>query len=358
MRLRQSGLWLMRKARRLSAAAPTACLGLLMAGGMLTCAAYAQQIVNVYSSRHYDTDDTLYRNFTAATGIAVRVIEGDADTLLARIKREGEFSPADLFIAVDAGRLHRGVEEGIFSGVESSVLSERIPASLRHPQGLWFGLSKRVRLFIVDPQRVDPATVSSYEMLADPNQSARVLIRSSNNIYNQSLVASLAHHLGPEQAEAWCRGLVANMARGPQGGDTDQIRALAAGEGDVAVVNHYYFARMLSGDNAADRTIAEKLRVIFPNQQDRGAHVNVSGAAVLKHAPHRANAVRLLEYLTTPEAQQSFAIANHEFPVVADVPLSPVLESLGEFVGDELNASVLGSNNAAAVRMMDRARWR
>lgn len=318
----------------------------------------AQQIVNVYSSRHYDTDDALYRNFTAATGIAVRVIEGDADTLLARIKREGEFSPADLFIAVDAGRLHRGVQEGVFSGVESGVLSDRIPASLRHPQGLWFGLSKRVRLFIVDPQRIDPATVSSYEMLADPDQSARILIRSSSNIYNQSLVASLLHHLGQEQAEAWCRGLVANMARGPQGGDTDQIRAVAAGEGDVAVTNHYYFARMLSGDNAADRTIAEKLQVIFPNQQDRGAHVNVSGAAVLKHAPNRANAVRLLEYLTTPEAQQAFAIANHEFPVVADVPLSPVLESLGDFVGDELNASVLGSNNAAAVRMMDRARWR
>jgi iron(III) transport system substrate-binding protein len=358
MLLWRTGSWPARKDQRRSAACLPVFLGLLMSGGMLTSAAFGQRVVNVYSSRHYDTDDTLYRNFTAATGIGVRVIEGDADTLLARIKREGEFSPADLFIAVDAGRLQRGVQEGVFSPVESTVLADRIPVSLRHPDGLWFGLSKRVRLFIVDPGRVDPATVATYEMLADPKQSARVLIRSSNNIYNQSLVASLAHHLGQAEAEAWCRGLVANMARGPQGGDTDQIRALAAGEGDIAVTNHYYFARMLAGDNAADREIAGRLRVVFPNQQDRGAHVNVSGAAVLKHAPNRASAIRLLEYLTTPEAQQAFAIANHEFPVVAGVELSSVLESLGAFVGDELNASILGDNNAAAVRMMDRARWR
>ncbi len=317
----------------------------------------AQPVVNVYSSRHYDTDEALYKNFTAETGIEVRIIEGDADTLLARIKREGEFSPADVFIAVDAGRLHRGVTEGVFAPVESSTLSQRIPASLRHPEGLWFGLSKRVRVLIIDPTRVQPAQVDTYEKLAAPDQTARVLIRSSNNLYNQSLLASLIHHWGEEQAEAWCRGLVAKLARAPQGGDTDQIRALAAGEGDVAVSNHYYFARMLSGDNAADREIAAKLQVVFPNQQDRGAHVNVSGAAVLKHSPNRANAIRLLEYMTTPAAQQAYAIANNEFPVVDGVELSDVLKSLGTFKGDEVNASVLGNNNAAAVRMMDRVQW-
>jgi len=332
--------------------------GLTLAFGIWATDSSAQQVVNVYSSRHYDTDNVLYTKFTAATGIVVRVIEGEADALLARIKREGEFSPADVFIAVDAGRLHRGVEEGVFAAIASETLAERIPDALRHPSGLWFGLSRRARVFIIDPDRVDPAAVDSYEKLADPTQSARVLIRSSSNIYNQSLVASLIHHLGESKAEAWCRGLVANMARQPQGGDTDQIRALAAGEGDVAVCNHYYFARLLASDNAADREIANKLRVIFPNQQDRGVHVNISGAAVLKHAPNRSNAIRLIEYLTTPPAQQAYAIANNEFPVVAGVELSDVLKSLGEFRGDDLNASILGNNNAGAVRMMDRSQWR
>lgn len=326
--------------------------------GLWAADSSAQQVVNVYSSRHYDTDDALYRNFTAATGIRVRVIEGDADALLARVKREGEFSPADVFIAVDAGRLHRGVEEGVFAGIESKTLAQRIPSSLRHPDGLWFGLSKRARVIVIDPRRVDPTAVDTYEKLGDPNLSARVLIRSSSNIYNQSLVASLMHHWGEAKAEAWCRGLVANLARPPQGGDTDQIRALAAGEGDVAVCNHYYFARLLVSDNAADRELASKLQVVFPNQQDRGVHVNVSGAAVLKHAPNRANAIRFIEYLTTPEAQQGYAIANNEFPVVAGVELSDVLKSFGEFRSDELNASILGNNNAGAVRMMDRSQWR
>jgi iron(III) transport system substrate-binding protein len=345
--------------RRYLALAPALALAILaLTLGLWPSDLAAQQVVNVYSSRHYDTDEALYKNFTAETGIEVRIIEGDADTLLARIKREGEFSPADLFIAVDAGRLHRGVTEGVFAPVESSTLSERIPASLRHPDGLWFGLSKRVRVLIIDPTRVQAAQVDSYEKLAAPDQTARVLIRSSNNLYNQSLLASLIHHWGEEKAEAWCRGLVAKLARAPQGGDTDQIRALAAGEGDVAVSNHYYFARMLSGDNAADREIAAKLQVVFPNQQDRGTHVNVSGAAVLKHSPNRANAIRLLEYMTTPAAQQAYAIANNEFPVVDGVELSDVLKSFGTFKGDDVNASVLGNNNAAAVRMMDRAQWR
>jgi len=314
-------------------------------------------VVNVYSSRHYDTDIVLYKQFEQATGIKVNVIEGDTDALLTRITREGDLSPADVFIAVDAGRLHKATELGVLQPVESDVLSERIPESLRHPDGLWFGLSKRVRVFLISPDMPEDF-VTTYEELADPEIDGGLLIRSSSNIYNQSLVGSLLAYHGPQATEEWAQGVVANFARKPQGGDTDQIRALAAGEGEIAVANHYYFARMLAGDNAKDRAAAQKLKLVFPNQADRGAHVNVSGAGVVKNAPNRENAIRLLEYLTTAEAQTQYALANHEYPVVEDVELTEVLKSFGEFKSDEINASVLGDNNREAVRVMDRAGWR
>jgi iron(III) transport system substrate-binding protein len=326
-------------------------------GGLPAAPAVADEEVNVYTSRHYDSDDELYQLFERQTGIKVNLIEGDTDALLTRLKREGELSPGDIFIAVDAGRLHQAVEADILAPLDSPVLEERIPAYLRHPEGLWFGLSKRVRVILLSPQ-VPADFVTTYEELADPKLDGGLIIRSSSNIYNQSMVASLLTHWGPEKTRDWAEGLVENLARTPQGGDRDQVRAVAAGEGEVAVANHYYFARMLVGDDASDRAAASKLRLVFPDQDGRGAHVNVSGAGLLRSAPNRDNAVKLLEFFATPEAQELWAVANYEYPAVQGVELPQVLKDFGEFRGDELNAAQLGTQNREAVRIMDRAGWR
>ncbi|MEM1108457.1 MAG: Fe(3+) ABC transporter substrate-binding protein [Planctomycetota bacterium] len=325
--------------------------------GIFVPASAQESVVNLYTSRHYDTDEVLYKQFTEDTGIAVNVIEGKADELIARLKREGELSPADVFIAVDAGRLHKAVEQGVLQPVESSVLSERIPANLRQPEGLWFGLSKRFRIILLAPG-MPSDFVSTYEELAEDKIDGGLLIRSSSNIYNQSLLASLIEYHGEEAVVQWAQGVVGNMARAPQGGDTDQIRALAAGEGELAVANHYYLARLMASSKKTDRKVAEGLQVVFPNQDGRGAHVNISGAGVVKGAPNRDNAVRFLEYLTTANAQKQFAVANHEFPVVEGVELSEVLKTFGDFKGDEINAAKLGEGNRDAVKVMDRAGWR
>ncbi|HEX7003955.1 MAG TPA: Fe(3+) ABC transporter substrate-binding protein [Trueperaceae bacterium] len=315
-------------------------------------------VVNVYSSRHYPTDEELYEEFTDETGIEVNVIEADADELIARIESEGRNSPADVFITVDAGRLWRAEQAGILASVDSEVLEERIPENLRHPEGKWFGLTQRVRVIVYNEEAVDPSELSTYEDLADERWDDRICIRSSSNVYNQSLVASLIAANGAEATEEWAEGLVDNMARRPQGGDTDQILAVAAGECDVAVVNHYYLARLIASDDPADREVAEKVGLFFPNQEGRGAHVNISGAGVVATAPHPENAVRFIEYLTSPEAQEIFAQGNNEFPVVDGVPASEVAESFGEFVADDVNIALLGENNPEAVMLMDRAGWR
>ncbi len=317
----------------------------------------AEGEVNVYSARHYDTDDALLRRFTEETGIKVNIIEGKSDVLLARIGQEGDLSPADVFITVDAGRLRQAEEKGVFQPTKSKKLESQIPASLRHPDGLWFGLTKRARVMVVSKDRVPEAVVLDYEDLVSPEWKGRVLIRSSSNIYNQSLVASIIEAVGPEKAEAWCKGIVGNLARTPQGGDRDQIRGVAAGEGDVAVVNHYYLARMIEGSEA-DREAASKVRVLFPNQQGRGTHVNVSGAGVVKNAPNRENAVRFIEFLAGNEAQARFASGNQEYPVAEGIDITPVLKGFGPYRPDQLNAAKLGSNNKTAVRIMDRAGWR
>lgn len=314
-------------------------------------------VVNVYSARHYDADDALFERFTEETGIRVNLIEGRSDELLARLRQEGRLSPADVFITVDAGRLYRAEEQGVFQSVESDVLVDRVPEPLRHPDGLWFGLTKRVRVIVASRERVPTDLELSYEDLTDPRWRGRVLIRSSSNIYNQSLVASMIESHGPSETEAWCRGLVANLARTPQGGDRDQIRAVAAGEGDVAVVNHYYYAQMMAGGEA-DRRAAESVRVIFPNQEGRGAHVNISGAGVVRSAPNRENAIRFLEYLVGSDAQETIAAGSHEYPVVDGVATTSILRTLDTFKSDQMNAAKLGKNNAEAVRIMDRAKWR
>ena len=333
----------------------TGAVGLALA---LTASGVAAQEVNLYSSRHYDTDAALYDGFTEQTGIAVNLIEGDADELIERIKAEGRNSPADVLITVDAGRLWRADDAGLLQPVSSQVLDEAIPAELRHPDGKWFGLSQRLRGVVYAKDRVDPSEITSYEDLADPKWQGRICIRSSTNVYNQSLVASMIEADGVEATEAWAQGLVDNLARPPQGGDTDQIEAVAAGECDLAVVNHYYFVRLLESDSEDERAVAEKVDIVFPNQDGRGAHANVSGAGVVATAPNQENAVKFLEYLITPEAQAYFAQGNYEFPVVDGVKLDPVLEQWGEIKTDAINAAKLGENNPEAVKLMDRVGWK
>ena len=315
------------------------------------------QEVNVYSARHYDTDDTIYQKFTRATGIKVNLIEGNSDALLERLKREGKRSIADVFMTVDAGRLYQAEKLGLFQPTKSKILESRIPANLRHSKGLYFGLTKRARIILRSKDRVKAGEITSYEDLAKPKWKGKVLIRSSTNVYNQSLVGSIIAAHGKEQAAQWCKGVVANMARKPQGGDRDQIKAVAAGEGDIAVANSYYFARMLNGTDE-EKAAAAKVEVVFPNQSGRGTHVNISGIGVIKTAPNRKNAIKLIEFLSSDEAQKVFASGNNEYPVVRGVELVPVLKKLGGFKEDVLNPAVFGSNNEKSIRMMDAAGWR
>lgn len=322
-------------------------------------AARAQErIVNVYNARHYGSDEILWKGFTSQTGIRVNVVEGTHDELIQRLIAEGENSPADVLITVDAGRLAFAAAKGVLQPVTTPRLEQNVPAHLRHPEGLWWGLAMRARILVYARDRVDPARLQRYEDLADPQWRGRVLVRSSTNIYNISLVGAILAANGPEKTEEWCRGLVANLARPPQGGDTDQIEAVAAGVGDVAIVNSYYFARLLASEKPEQRAIAEKIGVVFPNQYDRGTHVNISGGAVIRHAPHRDNAVALLEYLVTPEAQRYFADVSLEYPVNPEVPPHPVLQQLGSFRQDTLSAARYAELADQAVRIMDRCGWR
>ncbi|MEM6839456.1 MAG: Fe(3+) ABC transporter substrate-binding protein [Cyanobacteria bacterium P01_C01_bin.120] len=313
--------------------------------------------INLYSSRHYNTDDALYEGFTEQSGIRVNLIEGSADELLERILNEGENSPADVFMTVDAGRLWRATEAGIFAPVSSSVLTERIPANLRHPDGLWFGYSKRARVIMYNRERVNPAELSTYEALTDSKWNGRILVRSSGNIYNQSLVAGMIETNGMEATEAWAEGMVNNFARDPEGNDTAQIKAVAAGLGDIAIANSYYLARLGNSDDPQNQAIFEKVGVFFPNQSGRGTHVNISGAGALNTAPNLEGAIAFLEYLSTPTAQEFFAKGNNEYPVVAGTEVDPVLKNFGDFKEDEVNVEAYGSNADEAVQLMDRAGW-
>ncbi|MEO1852854.1 Fe(3+) ABC transporter substrate-binding protein [Chromohalobacter sp.] len=329
----------------------------LLAGAIFAGDALAEE-VNIYSARHYDSDQALYDAFTEKTGIDVNILEGDSDQLIERIRREGAASPADIMLTVDAGRLWRAEQAGVFQGIESDVLNERLPNAMRHPEGKWFGFSQRVRAIFYDPDDVDPANLKRYEDLADPRFEGDICIRSSNNIYNQSLLASMIAHHGMDDAEAWAQGVVDNMARDPEGGDTDQIRGVASGECDIAVANHYYYVRLLESDDASDREAAESVEILLPNQDGRGAHVNVGGAGVVADAPNRDNAIRFLEFLASDEAQRLFAAGNHEFPVVDGVEVDGTLATWGDFKRDALNINALGEHNPEAIRIFDRVGWR
>lgn len=316
----------------------------------------AEEVVNVYSARHYDTDLALYDQFLETTGVRVRLIEGGSDALIERIANEAEFSPADVLITVDAGRLWRARQRGVLQAVQSSVLTARIPAHLRDADGYWFGLSKRARVIVYNKAAGLPEGVERYEDLAAEALRGQVCMRSSGNIYNVSLLASLIAHNGEPDAEAWARGVVANFRRPPQGNDTAQLKAVAAGECGVSIANTYYLGRLLGAEAEADRAVAAAIGVLFPNQAGRGAHVNISGAGVARHAPHRANAVRFLEYLTGDFAQRLFAEGNNEYPVVGSAT-GPVA-TLGAFPEDTLPATMLGTHQASAVKVFDRAGWR
>ena len=314
-------------------------------------------VVNVYSSRHYDSDKELFRRFTQATGIRVNVLEGPDDQLIERLRSEGNNSPADVLFTVDAGRLWRAQEAGLFQPVNSPILTRSIPSSVREPGNHWFGFTRRARVIMYHKERVKPNEISTYEELADPKWRGQLLIRSSRNVYNQSLVGALIRHIGQARTEKWAQGVAQNLARPPQGGDTDQIRAVAAGVGSLAVSNTYYLARLLKSAKPEDREAAQKIGIIFPNQNSWGTHVNISGAGMVKTAPNRANAQRFLEFLASREAQEALAKGNNEYPVVAGVPLDPVVASFGTFKADPLNASVFGRNNALALKITDRAGW-
>jgi iron(III) transport system substrate-binding protein len=315
-------------------------------------------VVNVYSHRHYEADRELFRRFTELTGITVNVVTATADELITRLENEGAGSPADVLITVDAGRLQRAKERGLVQPVRSDVLEANIPAHLRDPEGEWFGLTQRARVLVYNRGRVRPESLTTYEALAGPEWRGRVLLRSSSNVYNQSLLASLVAHLGAEAAEEWAAGMVRNMARAPSGGDTDQIKAVAAGVGDVAVVNTYYLANLAASESAEERRVAEQVGVVFPNQQGRGTHINVSGASVTRSSKNRENAIRFLEFLSGEEAQGVFAESIREYPVKRGVPWSESLRGWGEFQADTLDLAELGEWNDAAVRIFDRVRWR
>lgn len=322
-----------------------------------------ERVLNLYSARHYQTDEALYANFTRQTGIRIQRVDTDDAGLLARLGSEGSSSPADVILLVDAARLWRAEVDGLFQPVRSQALEARIPTQLRGKddgQGSrWFGMSTRARVVVYDKSRVKAAEVDTYEKLADPANKGRLCTRSGAHPYNLSLFGSMLEHKGPEWTERWLQGLVANMARPPKGGDTDQIRAVASGECAVALANTYYLARLIRSDTAADKAVVERIGVVFPNQSTTGTHVNIAGAAVARYAPHRAAAVQFLEYLAGDEAQAYFANGNNEWPAVAAAKISnPALEGFGRFKAETVPVSRIGMNQVRVQQMLDRVGYR
>jgi iron(III) transport system substrate-binding protein len=332
-------------------------LALLPVALAFPAASLAQEkVLNLYSSRHYETDEALYTNFTKQTGIKINRIEGGEDPLIERIRNEGDKSPADVLITVDAGRLWRAEQMGLFQPVNSKVLASRIPAAYRHPDGLWFGFSQRARIIAYNKAQVKPGEIANYEDLANPKWKGKICTRSAGHVYNLSLMSSLVNYNGEAKTEEWAKAVAGNLARTPKGGDTDQLKAVAAGECDLAISNTYYYFRLLRSQKPDERAVAEKIGVLLPNQGNRGTHVNISGAGVLKHAPNKEAAILFLEYLASDEAQNYFANGNNEWPVVASVKSNnPALATVGKFKTDTLNLATIGKNQPTAQRIADRS---
>ncbi len=314
--------------------------------------------ITLYTHRHYDTDKVVFKTFEEETGVEVRVVKASADELIQKMESEGEQSPADLLISVDAGRLVRAKAKGLLQPVTSSVLEKNIPGYLKDSENNWFGITKRARIIAYDKNKVNPADLSTYEALTAPEWNKKVLIRSSGNIYNQSLLASIIAHHGEAKAGEWAAAMVKNMARSPRGNDRDQVKAILAGEGEVAVINTYYLGKLLNSKDPEEVKAGEAVQIFFPNQDGRGTHINVSGIGVAAHAPNKADAVRFIEYLSRKDVQETFAGTNYEYPVNPAASPSELLISWGEFKEDELPLPKLGELNKKAVITFDEAGWK
>ena len=337
----------------------------LTAGLFGTSALADEQVINLYSARHYPTDEALYSDFTKATGIKINRVDSDDAGIIARLKAEGSASPADLILLVDAARLWKGEVDGMFLPIKSKTLETAVPAQLRSKPTddgtAWFGLSTRARVVVYDKLKINKADVDTYEELGDPKNKGQLCIRSGSHPYNLSLFGAMTEHLGPAATEAWLKGMVDNMARAPKGGDTDQIKAVASGECGIAVTNTYYLARLMRSTNSADKAVAERVGVVFPNQDSWGTHVNVAGGAVARYAKNPANAVKFLEYLVSPEAQNHFANGNNEWPVVKGLKLdNSALNAMtgGNFKSEVIPISAVGMNQIKVQQMLDRVGFR
>ncbi|HJV72445.1 extracellular solute-binding protein [Ideonella sp.] len=322
-----------------------------------------ENVLNLYSARHYQTDEALYDNFTKATGIKIKRVDADDAGILARLKSEGSASPADVILLVDAARLWRAEVDGLFQPARDKLLESRIPANLRSKDtgegSQWFGFSTRARIVVYNKQVVSRDDVDTYEELADPKNRGKLCTRSGSHPYNLSLFGAMMEHLGPPRTEAWLKGLVDNMARPPKGGDTDQIKAVASGECAIALTNSYYLARLMRSDKAEDKATVEQIAVVMPNQATTGTHVNIAGGAVARYAKNRAAAVRFLEYLASDAAQSYFANGNNEWPAVANLKIAnPALDKLGSFKAESVPISVIGMNQVKVQQMLDRVGYK
>tara|TARA_R110002049_G_scaffold252264_2_gene427467 strand:- start:194147 stop:195175 length:1029 start_codon:yes stop_codon:yes gene_type:complete len=316
-----------------------------------------QEELNVYSARQEAYIKPLLEQFALQYDVQVNLITGNADALIQRLGNEGKNSPADVFITTDAGRLHRAKEAGLLQAITSESITHLAPEQYRDPEGYWLGLSVRVRAIVYNHENVNVSELSTYEDLSNPVWKNRICVRSSSNIYNQSLVASLIAHHGSEKTQSWANGFAANLARKPQGGDRDQVKAVAAGQCDIALVNSYYLGNMINGSEE-EQAAAARVKLFWPNQSDRGAHVNISGIGITKHARHVESANKLIAFLFTDESQSWYGDVNLEFPVVDGLELNETLESWGPFKADTLNLVKLGELNSNAVQIMDKAKWR
>ncbi len=316
------------------------------------------QVVNLYTDRHYDTDEQLLNQFSEETGIEVNVIKGKSDELIERLTREGEDTQADLLITADAGRLHRAKESGLLLSTSSEVLFNNVPENLRDKDNEWFGLTIRGRVIVYSKDRVHPSELSTYEDLTNPKWGGKILVRSSSNIYNQSLLASFIAINGEKKAKEWAEGVVDNMARDPQGNDRAQATAVVAGEGDIAIMNTYYIGKMLNSSNPEEVNVAKKVGIFFPDQDGAGTHINVSGIGLTKYAKNKENAIKLMEFLSSEKAQKQFAEANYEFPVNPKIEPSDLLKSWGEFKPQNINLSKLGEFNSISVKIFNEVGWK
>ena len=313
--------------------------------------------INIYTHRHYDSDKILFKKFTDMSGIKVNVIKGSADQLIQRLQSEGKNSPADILLTVDAGRLVRAKDMGLLEPVSSKILTKNVPEMMRDSENHWFGLSVRARVIAYAKDRIKEDELSTYEDLADPKWRGKIVVRSSNNIYNQSLLASLINENGSKNALEWAKSVRKNMARKPRGNDRDQARAVASGVADLAIINTYYLGLLANSSDKADREVAEKLNIFFPNQNGRGTHINVSGVAVTKSSKNKKEAIRFIEFLTQENNQRIFSEANYEYPLDYNNSKSKIHLKWGRFKADSIDLSILGKNNAEAVKIFDLAGW-